>query len=152
MNGNDSVNSPAPESSAKLRRACIILTLVTLLALPAFAGVGYLQNEENPVLGIQAACVAAAICWIGAIIALLCGGLMRGTENAVNGVLLGMLFRMGIPLGGGFALHQLHEGLAKAGVFGMILAYYFVTLFAETLLAVKLVGPTGNKKKAIEAS
>jgi len=149
VNGNDSVNSPAPDRPAKLRRACIILTLVTLLAFPAFAGVGYWRNG---MAGIQAAGVAAAICWIGAIIALLCGGLMRGTENAVNGVLLGMLFRMGIPLGGGFALHQLSEGLAKAGVFGMILAYYFVTLFAETLLAVKLVSPTGNKKKAIEAS
>lgn len=149
MNGNDSGNSSAPDRSAKLWRACILLTLVTLLALPAFAGVGYWRNG---VPGIQAAGVAAAICWIGAIIALLLGGLMRGTENAVNGVLLGMLFRMGVPLGGGFALHELHEGLAKAGVFGMILAYYFVTLFAETLLAVKLVGPTGTKKKAIKAS
>ena len=77
---------------------------------------------------------------------------MRGTGQAVNGVLLGMLFRMGIPLGCGFALHQLSEGLAKAGVFGIILAYYFVTLFAETLLAVKLVGPTGKQKNATKAS
>jgi len=149
VNGNDSGNSPAPDRSTKVWRACIVLTLVTLLALPAFAGVGYWRNG---VPGIQAAGVAAAICWIGAMIALLLGGLMRGTENAVNGVLLGMLFRMGVPLGSGFALHQLSEGLAKAGVFGMILAYYFVTLLAETLLAVRLVGPTGKQKNATKAS
>jgi hypothetical protein len=83
---------------------------------------------------------------------LLLGGLMRGEKNAVNGVLLGMLFRMGVPLGGGFALHQLSKGLAEAGVFGMILAYYFVTLFAETLLAVKLVAPEkGDRSNLCEA-
>ncbi len=149
MNDNGAVKPPERDHSARLRRACILLTLITLLALPIFAGVGYWRSG---VPGVQAAGVAAAICWVGAIIALLLGGLMRGTDNAVNGVLLGMLFRMGVPLGGGFALHQLCKGLAEAGVFGMILAYYFVTLFAETLLAVKLVGPTGKQENATKAS
>jgi len=149
VNGNDSVKSSAPHGSADLRRACIILTLITLVALPFFVWVGY---KRSGVPGVQAAGVAAAICWIGAMIALVLGGLMRGTNNSVNGVLLGMLFRMGIPLGGGFALHQNVKGLAEAGVFGMILAYYFVTLFAETLLAVRLVRPPVNGENATKAS
>jgi hypothetical protein len=62
-----------------------------------------------------------------------------------------MLFRMGVPLAVGIASVRGGGPLAEAGVFGMILVYYFVTLVAETGLSLKLVPPadvTTNVTKA----
>ena len=149
MNGNGSDQPATRDRSTSLWGACIALSLTTLLVLPIFAGVGYWRSD---MLGVQSAAVAAAICWVGAMLALLLGGLMRGTKQAVNGVLLGMFFRLGVPLGAGLALYRQGGELAEAGVFGMILAFYFVTLFVETLLAVRLIRPSGYGNNATKAS
>lgn len=138
MNGNDSAKSLGPDRAGSLWVACIVLTLVTGAVLPAFLWVGHRHHGGT---GMAAAGVAAGVCWGGAMVALVVGGLFRHSKHAVSGVLAGMLFRMGVPLMAGAALDWQGGPLAEAGVFGMILVYYFVTLAAETLLAVRLVSP-----------
>jgi hypothetical protein len=149
VNGNGSAQSPSRSQTGGLLIACVVLTLVVLLALPVFAWVGHWRSGTA---GILAAAVAAGLCWCGAMLALLLAGWLRNGQQAVNGVLAGMLFRMGVPLVAGLALHMQGGSLAEAGVFGMTLAFYFVTLIAETLLALRLVAPSGKRTNVTEAS
>jgi hypothetical protein len=63
-------------------------------------------------------------------------------------ILLGTLFRTGLPLVVGFALHRAGGELARAGVFGMILCYYLVALLVETVLSVRVIGSHRTVAKA----
>ena len=79
------------------------------------------------------------------VVALVLTAALRSPKRAVAGVLLGMLFRMGVPLGTGIFLHRQGGPLAKAGVFGMILGFYLLTLLVETLLALRLLAPRAKR-------
>lgn len=129
--------------------ACAALTAATVVALPVFAWAGYAWHGPP---GIYAAGTAAGVCWAGALVALVLTAALRGPKRAVSGVLLGMLFRMGVPLVAGILLDRQGGPLAKAGVFGMIVGFYFVTLLVETLLALRLVKPRGKRTRVTEAS
>jgi len=115
--------------------ASAVLTLVIVVVFPVFAGIGHWRAGWG---GVAAAGVAAGVCWAGGFLALIAAGLFRSSRNAVNGVLVGMACRTGLPLVAGAMLHSHGGALAAAGVFGMILGYYLVTLAAETLLAIRL--------------
>jgi hypothetical protein len=126
--------------------ACLVLSAALLLAFPGFAWFGYCRSGAA---GLLAAVVAGAVCWFGALAALVVVGLMRGGPQVLHGVLLSMFFRMGLPLVAGITLSQAGGPLAEAGVFGMIVVYYLIGLFVETLLSVRLVGSsTGGIAKA----
>jgi len=113
------------------------LTLALVIAYPAYAAFGYFRFGVN---GIVAASVAGAICWIGAAAALLC----TVWKQRLAGLFLGMIFRMGLPLVAGLILHSNVPELARAGIFGFVLCYYFLALVVETLLAVRMI-PRGPK-------
>ena len=117
--------------------ASALLTVVTALVFPVFAGIGHWRAGLG---GVAAAGVAAGVCWAGGFLALIAAGLFRSSGNAVNGILMGMACRTGIPLVAGAMLHSRGGALADAGVFGMILGYYLVTLAAETWLAIRVMG------------
>lgn len=121
--------------SASLWTALALLTVVTVVVFPVFVGVGYSRAGW---LGVAAAGVAGGVCWVSGLLALVAAGSFRSSGNAVNGILVGMACRTGIPLAAGVMLHSSGGALAAAGVFGMILGYYLVTLAAETLLAVRV--------------
>jgi hypothetical protein len=142
VNGNPSPNVIAPQRPASLGVACAVLTAVTVLALPLFGWVGYAKHAGP---GVAAAGVAAGVCWLGAMVALLLTAFPRGPKQAVSRVLLGMLFRMGLPLVVGAILARRGGPLSEAGVFGMIVAFYFVTLVAETWLALRLIPQTNRQ-------
>ncbi len=114
----------------------VVLTAVFAVTLPIFACFGYQSHGE---VGIMAAVVAAAICWIAGLVALAFLVLLRQPQQVVNAIGLSMLFRMGIPMAAGIFLTSLGGPLAEAGVFGMIVGFYLVGLLVETLLAVRLV-------------
>jgi predicted tellurium resistance membrane protein TerC len=82
------------------------------------------------------------------VLALLCTTTVQ-QQVPVAGLLLGMVFRMGLPLVAGFALHQLFPALAEAGMIGFVLAYYLLTLSVETLLALRVMN---SNKPATKAS
>ena len=129
--------------------ASATLTLVVVVVFPLFAWYGHHSNGWD---GVWAAAVAAAICWVGSLTALVVSAMFGQGTNAASGVLLGMVFRMGVPFAVGVAFHRHGGMLAEAGVFGMILGYYFVTLVVETVLAVRLTAPTDKKANVTEIS
>ena len=119
------------------------------LVFPVFAWFGHHQHGWD---GVASSGVAAGVCWLGAVVAWVLGGSLGRGGMAAHGVLLGMLFRMGIPLAVGIALDRRGGPLADAGVFGMILIYYFVTLVAETAVSLKLLPPAKKSTNVTKTS
>lgn len=121
------------------------LTLPLLVVFPAFAWYGYSRVGVD---GILAAALAGVVCWAGAAGALITAGLLRQSQQAASALMLGMLFRMGLPLAAIAWLMSQGGWLAEAGVVGMILVYYLVSLIVETVLSLRLVGSPRQVTKA----
>jgi hypothetical protein len=122
-------------------RSCLILTAViagTLLP------VGIAMGTTRGAAGVAAACLAAGVCWLGAVAALVCSARLAPAGRAVQAHLAGSLFRIGIPLAVGTVLQQRGGALADAGVFGLIVVFYLVALTTETVLSLKFVKRNGN--------
>ena len=140
------------ESSTPDRRlaatlwSCLWLTLALAAVFPAFAAFGFVQSGA---MGIAAAAVAALVCWVGASAALLLVGLFRAPEQALVGLLLGMFFRMGLPLGAALLLSLQGGALVEAGVMYMLILNYLLALVLETLLSLRLVRPAGKVSKRV---
>jgi hypothetical protein len=115
-------------------RVLIALGVTSAVMLGAFGGLAWYGSQFGP-RGITAAAVACGLCWLSGIIALGAFMLFRDPQQAVHGLMLGMLFRMGIPLAAGLFLQRSHSELLKSGVIGMITGVYLLGLFVETVLA-----------------
>ncbi len=120
-------------------KAFLIITLVLGGVFPLIAYVGYKQYQQA---GFNAVLIAALLCWVGSIIGIIPALLVRDSEQpkqGVNAVLVGMLIRMSIPLGGGFFLHQSVEKFADAKILMFTLIYYLIALIVDTILTLKIV-------------
>ena len=114
---------------------CALLSVVTLLCL---AAVGTWRYVEFGALGLWGAVLAAAICGLGALAALVCNALFRG-ERAMFGLATGMLFRTILPFGGLLAVTRFGGPLVETGTIGSILIFYPVTLLVEVALVYALL-------------
>jgi hypothetical protein len=79
-----------------------LLSLLALAVWPAFAWIGYARHGTA---GVQAASVAGLVAWLGACLAFWLASRPAGGQ-AVSGVLLGTLFRLGLPLAVGVVLDR----------------------------------------------
>jgi uncharacterized membrane protein len=61
--------------------------------------------------------------------------IFRDPQTAVQGLLFGMLFRMGLPLIVGLILLRSQTELLRVGILGMLVGVYLAGLFVETLLS-----------------
>ncbi len=84
--------------------------------------------------GLGAAGVGAAVCWLGAIVALLFTALLRGAGSFLPRLLMGMMARTMLPLLLGTLLHVRVGWLAAAGMIYYLLVFYMVSLTIETML------------------
>lgn len=117
-------------------RSCVWLTAVVLVALLIIgATIAFTRGRE----ALVAASVAAAVCWLGGTTALLIAGGLARSGKAVHGHLIGMFFRLGLPLVVGVVLQGQQGALAQAGVFGFIVVFYLITLVGETFLSLRLI-------------
>ncbi|MBN1910795.1 MAG: hypothetical protein JW818_13705 [Pirellulales bacterium] len=109
--------------------------LVAALAAPCVllaAPIGYFHSGMT---GILAAVTAAALCLAGAGAALVVNEPFRGTDRALKGLLWGMIFRMGIPLGLGLAVQLTGTALAGAGFLLYLLVFFELALAVEVYLS-----------------
>ena len=125
-------------SIAGLLGCCAILLAVLM---PIAAVFGWFAFDRHGIVGFYATVVAALVCWLSASLALVAVFVGQRLQAGVQGILAGMLFRMGLPLAAGVALQQQGGPLATAGVFYLILGMYFFTLITETLLSLRFVAP-----------
>jgi hypothetical protein len=100
------------------------------------AAIGHERYGSN---GIVSALLAAAICWIASLSALLLVAITAATPNALTGTFGAMGLRTGVPLASAFVLAVSSPTLAKAGIVGMLLCFFLVSLMVETVLSVVIV-------------
>ena len=90
-------------------------------------------------LGVGASLLAAGVCWLAATAALVITATLRGPEAAVQGMLLAMLFRLGLPMAAALLLGTQRGPLSEANLLILILVYYLIALATETPLALRFV-------------
>src|SRR5262245_59060874 len=117
-------------------RSCGWLTVIVAVALLLIGGV---LGATRGISASVAAVVAASLCWAGSMAALLIAGYSSRSNHAVQGHLLGMFFRLGLPLVAGLILQKAGGRLSDSGVFGLILVFYLITLPAETILSLQFI-------------
>ena len=116
--------------------------------LGSFAALSTYAHGTHGAAGVWAAAIAVGICWLASTAALIVSGLWVNTPNAVNGQLGSILLRTVVPLVAAIVLEKQVPFLAAAGIFGMMVPAYLVSLVAETLLSLWLAGPTRSVAKA----
>lgn len=127
-----------------LVQSCAILAgLVAPAALIAAA----VANRGVSTDTLLVAAIGGGICWAAAALALAALFFGNRFQAPVQGALIGMLFRMGLPLAAIIGLPQLEGSLATRGVVATILGVYLVALVSETVLAVRMV-PKSTAVKA----
>ena len=94
-------NNEVPSKTRIAWKPLLIITLVLAGAFPLIAWYGYHEYQQT---GITVVAIAAILCWFGSILGILPSLLMRNPDKGVNAILLGMLIRMSIPIGGGLML------------------------------------------------
>ena len=109
--------------------------MLALAVLVVLALVGPVAVCIGGGMALAAAVVAAVFCLTGATIALLASHVLRGSKHALAALLAGMAARMGVPLAFGLAIHLQGGPLAEAGLLYYLLAFYPITLAAETALS-----------------
>jgi hypothetical protein len=140
----DATNSPKTGQTS-VTFACVLLSLSLLLVFPIIGAFAYHGHGTN---GLIAAGLAGAICWSGAMIALVLVSLFRKSpQHTVSATLVGMLFRMGLPMIAGLVITNFGGPLADAGLFGMILVFYLVGLVVETILSLRILGSSQDVAK-----
>ena len=97
-------------------------------------------RSQHGSAGVEAAVVAAVVCWLSGGLALASLMWWRRQNLPIQGALSAIGVRTFIPLGAGVFLSSRGGALAEAGVFGLIVVFYLVTLVVDTLISVKIVG------------
>lgn len=110
------------------------LTCAVAMALPFTLWWGYDYAGNS---GILASAMAAGLCWVASIVALLVRTRFPRPQDVVAGTLGAMLVRMVMILGGAMLLASAFPQLVKAAFWGQVVVYFLLTLAAETLLAVR---------------
>jgi hypothetical protein len=114
----------------------IVLTLIVLVAYPMAAAVASAAGFSS---AWASAALAASVCWLGAVLALVLSWSLRGPHGALYAMLLGFMLRMGLPLAAIIVAVRLSPGFRETGFVGLVFGFYLLTLVAETLLALAQV-------------
>lgn len=122
--------------AAELILAGSWLTCVVAMALPATLWWG---NQHAGSIGMLASLLAAGLCWVSSVIALVVRTRFPDPQDAFSGTLGTVLVRMVMILGGAMLVMNTSQELVKAAFLGQVVIYFFLTLTVETLLAVRWV-------------
>jgi hypothetical protein len=136
------VSSVSGDRSSWMSLATSCALMAVLLA-PASVGVASICHRGLSNQALFAAAVAGGVCWLAATLALVTTYCATRLKMPVQGVLVGMLFRTGLPLGAAIGLPQWRGSLAVDGMGITILGVYLIALAGETLLSVRMI-PRGT--------
>jgi len=133
----------------------VLKCLVNLcLALASLAGSAWMARTVGSQAYVAGA-VAMLVVGLAASLALLLSFLQsppfsqshQKSGNAVSGVLLGMLIRMGLPLAAMVLMQQTQSPLVGAGFMGLLVLNYLVALPLETWMSLQFVHSERISKK-----
>jgi hypothetical protein len=97
---------------------------------------------------LQSAAVGGGVCWLAGALALTLTFVGNGLQAPVQGLLIAVLVRMGLPLAAIIALPKLGGWLAESSVTATIVGVYLVALVVETGLSLRMVQPQSRVVKA----
>jgi hypothetical protein len=83
--------------------------------------------------------LAAGVCWVSGVLALVSTAMLTRAKQPLAGVLSGVLFRTCGPLAA-LAVGTAVRSLAQAGFPGQVVVFFLVTLATETFLALRVTG------------
>jgi hypothetical protein len=132
--------------SLKASWLCLTLGMVAFVPL-----LGWYASSQHGANGWAAAGLAGGVCWVAGLLALAIVSFTRG-PNAVSGVLLAMMVRLGGPMLVAIMIDSQGGPLKEAGFFQLIVLSYLATLAVETLLMVRMVPQTGKAAGAVSKS
>jgi hypothetical protein len=144
----DQQPSSASRSGLSLQGFVVSCALLAAAIFPAALVVSWLVSGRLSASALTSAAVGGSVCFLAAALALTTTYLANRFEAPVQGVLVAMLFRMGLPLAALIVLPKVGGPWATPGVTSTILGVYFVALVLETLLSLKMVAPRPNALKA----
>src|SRR4029079_9202870 len=124
--------------------------LLGIAIAPAALGISAIVHRGLSSEATTAALVAGSLCWLAAALALVATHIGNSLHAPVQGLLVSMLFRMGLPLAALIVLPKLGGPAGSAGVTPTMMGVYLVALAVETGLALKMV-PSRPAAAAIKA-
>ena len=133
--------SSSHEARSSAKSLLVSCALLGIVIAPFSLLVATVCRREVSGESLFVAAVAGGLCWIAAAMALTATWLGHRFQSPVQGMLLGMLFRMGLPLVAVVGLPQAGGVFAASGLAVTILGVYLAALLTETLLAVRLIAP-----------
>lgn len=137
--------SNSHRSLQSLAASCALLAIAIV---PAGLLAGRLVAGSFDSRALFAAGVAVGVCWLAGALAISATYFGNRSRLPVQGLLLGMLLRMALPLIAGIVLQQTGGPLAEAGVFSMIVGVYLWGLVVETILSLRMAPPASALSKA----
>jgi hypothetical protein len=111
----------------------LVLGLAMLLAGVSIISVG--RTLRGNWSDLPGAAVAVGVCLTGTLLSLLVGHRFRHPDQAMISLLLGMMFRTGLPACVALSWHFFAAPLADAAFVYYLLLFYFVSLTVERTLA-----------------
>jgi len=130
----------------RLLGSCALLAVVIFMAALVVAAIACQGFSTESLI---CAFLGGGVCCVAA-----CGGLATTYFGSrwhlpVQGILLGMLLRMGLPLAVLIALNQTAASSPVRGIGPTILGVYLIALTLETVLAVRIVMPAAKAQVVI---
>jgi hypothetical protein len=132
-------------SATNLAVCCSLLAAVVV---PASIVVAVLYERSISAQLLIDVAIGGGVCWLAASLGLASTLIGNRLHSPVQGMLIGMIFRMGLPLATLIVLPRMGGGLDWRGVTANILGIYLVALVAETLLALRMVPSLAPTVKA----
>ncbi|MBN2024244.1 MAG: hypothetical protein JW809_15785 [Pirellulales bacterium] len=128
-----------------------VRSLILAAALAAcFALVSPVAWGLGGLRGLAASGLAAGCCLLGSWLALAVGEPFRRRRQILPAMLLGMVFRMGIPLLFGLAVHLRGGPLVHGGFLYYLVLFFEVALITEIVLSLPPPAPPGASGDADE--
>ena len=143
--------SQAGSSWMSLAASCAVLSLCVAPTAIVAAWISTRQWSADTIL---AAGIGGGVCLVAGCLALTAAFLGNRWNSPVQGVLAGMLFRLGLPLVALVAVPKIDQPWVPAGVTGTILGVYLVALIVETGLALRMtpVQPQSVARRSAKAN
>lgn len=130
------MSPPLVKAPLSLRSAMLFLALAAVLSGGFSAAIGLYAIGGHSVLAVAA---SVSLCWGAALLALVVAFVAQRANQAVSGVLGGMLVHMFIPLAGMVGLTMSYPPLVQSGFKFFVLGNFLASLAIEAYLATRLV-------------
>jgi hypothetical protein len=122
--------------------------LLALVIAPTAVLVAWIYSRELSASTLLGAAIGGGVCLLAGALALTATALGNRLQFPVQGVLIAMLIRMGLPLAAIIALPYIDSSGAASIARATILGVYLIALVIETALSLRMIPQPAQAAKA----